>query len=70
MDKISSLEDKLGKCSTTLKTKETELNEILKSEGSRVSQIAMCMLSNMVNLPITYTFQNLCLVPVRLQEAQ
>ena len=39
-DKISSLDDKLDKCSTTLKTKETELNEILNPEGSRVSQIA------------------------------
>ena len=39
-DKIGSLEDKLDKCSTTLKTKETELNEILNLEGSRVSQIA------------------------------
>ena len=38
-DKISSLEDKLDKCSKTLKTKETELNEILNPEGSRVSQI-------------------------------
>ena len=28
-DKISSLEDKMDKCSTTLKTKEAELNEIL-----------------------------------------
>ena len=39
-DKISSLEDKLDKCSETLKIKETELNEILNPEGSRVSQIA------------------------------
>ena len=39
-NKISSLEDKLDKCWTTLKTKETELNEILNSEGSCVSQIA------------------------------
>ena len=39
-DKISSLEDKMDKCSATLKTKETELNKILNPEGSHVSQIA------------------------------
>ena len=39
-NKIEDLEDKLNKCSTTLKTKEQELDEILKPEGTRVAPIA------------------------------
>ena len=39
-NKIEGLEDKLNKCSTTLKTKEQELDEILKPEGTRVAPIA------------------------------
>ena len=39
-NKIEDLEDKLDKCTTTLKTKEQEHNEILKPEGTRVAPIA------------------------------